>query len=549
MKTSQLDARILRLLASMPFLDRMDISALSNHSRGATYHAVARLERDDLVESIPHATDLISPTRRFALSNTGTHKLAYIDQSSTDQLLHAYPLSAHWQRILLQRLDAAAVIYRLAAATALAHGPMQFQWFRATPMDATITLNDQRSIAVVRRGPNSDTSPFAKRIWRLLDEHAPSAILIITPDDARMRHANRLLAQAHVPTFVAREEDISAADPFDPIWRTPSLPSTLDLHHALRRLQPARTPPREAPTRAIPPHRLPTTPTNDDAPYYMLPSTLKPAQKRALDFLSDWPWITSTNLARIMGVSPERLSQLLTQLQSLDLVTSLHHSTRARRLALTDKALALIARRDRTSIHTSLKRWSIRPIDTSAPTQWPNVSGSKSRQLLRNIHHTHAVHHFLATLAAHARHQARRLLHIDPPSRASRYFRHHGTLRSIHPDAFAILRTHHQTQPFFLEWERRATTPSTMTARIAPYIRYFSTPLPSEDHDTFPILLIVFQDPLAAARFLSVARSQIAHANVHIPLLVSHQHALQQHGPLGAAWRSPTNMQPIYAFH
>ena len=47
-------------------------------------------------------------------------------------------------------------------------------------------------------------------------------------------------------------------------------------------------------------------------------------------------------------------------------------------------------------------------------------------------------------------------------------FRYGGTLRSVHPDAFGVLRRGDEAWPFFLEWERRALHPSTMVARLAP---------------------------------------------------------------------------------
>ena len=36
---------------------------------------------------------------------------------------------------------------------------------------------------------------------------------------------------------------------------------------------------------------------------HLLPVFLKPAEKRALDLVSDWPWITLTDLAGLLGVS------------------------------------------------------------------------------------------------------------------------------------------------------------------------------------------------------------------------------------------------------
>jgi hypothetical protein len=91
--------------------------------------------------------------------------------------------------------------------------------------------------------------------------------------------------------------------------------------------------------------------------------------------------------------------------------------------------------------------------------------------LLRNIEHTAAVHWFIAALARQARASGWEIMQLDPPHRASRHFRHGDRHRSIHPDAFGILRKGGITWPFFLEWERRAVRPATIAARLAPYLR------------------------------------------------------------------------------
>ena len=110
---------------------------------------------------------------------------------------------------------------------------------------------------------------------------------------------------------------------------------------------------------------------------------------------------------------------------------------------------------------------------------WRNVTGNRSRQLLRHLDHTEAVHGFLAALAEQAREQGWELTQLDPPQRASRYFRFDGKLYSVQPDAFGILCMEGRDQPFFLEWERRAIRPSTMTRRLAPYLRYYRSQWPS----------------------------------------------------------------------
>ena len=202
------------------------------------------------------------------------------------------------------------------------------------------------------------------------------------------------------------------------------------------------------------------------------------------------------------------------------------------RLALTDEGLALLARRDRTSVGAARKRWSVSPRNASSATDWRNVSGSRSRQVLRNIDHTAAVHAFIAALAHQSHALGWETVQLDPPHRASRHFRHRGGPRSVHPDAFGLLRRGSVSWAFFLEWERRAVRPGTMTVRLAPYLRYYSTPRPTDD------------DGLAADHFLMLAEEEMKRARVQVPLWVSHRAALEILGPLGRAWRTPGDWEP-----
>ena len=170
---------------------------------------------------------------------------------------------------------------------------------------------------------------------------------------------------------------------------------------------------------------------------------------------------------------------------------------------------------------------------------WRNVPGSRSRQLLRNQDHTQAVHWFLAVLANQSRSQGWKVVQFDPPRRASRFFRHDDRLHSVRPDAFGTLRRDGKEQPFFLEWERRAVRPVTMAARIAPYLRYYATRRPLDDHGVVPLVLVVFDDDLAAGHFLRVAGDEMRRARVKVPLWVSHRNALERSGPLGTGGRGP----------
>ena len=526
---------LLGLLSATPFPDRLEMVALSGWSRGAVYKTVAALEGTGLVESVPHASELVAPTRRYCLTAEGLRRLAGEEGVGVEELLRSRPVSRRWRRILLERLDAVAVIYRVASALSEVAFPLRFRWYRAMSMDAAVALPNGRTIAIVRQGLTSDRTGFGKRIWRLREGPQPSAALLLMPDEVRLRHARGLLAGANFISFLALERDVAAAGAHTRIWRTPSGAPRLALDEALLHVRPGGAWPVERPLawRTLP-GPLPglERACRDER---MLPALLKPIEKRALDLVSDWPWITPPHLGALLGVKRSRLSEVLQRLGELGLVLD-DVVEGQRRVAVTDRGLALLSHRDRTSLGVAKGRWSVAPLDPDEPLDWRNVSGRSSRQLLRTIEHTDAVHGFLAALATQARDRSLEVVQLDPPRRASRYFQHDGRLHSVQPDAFGVLRRGDDVWPFFLEWERRAVRPVTMAARLAPYRRYYASRRPTDDHGAQPAVLVVFDDELAANHFLRVAREEMGRARVEVPLRVSHRRLLERGGPLGRAW-------------
>ena len=532
MSISRCEAYALRRLADMPFLDRLELAALTGWSRGAVYDAVSRLENRGMVEAVPHASPLVAPTRRHALTAAGVNKLAGLEGTPLEELLHLHPVSRQWRRGLLERLDAVAVIYRLASAINQVYHPLVFRWYRAMPLDAAIALPDGRTLAVVRQGATSDRTAFDKRVWRLRQLTPTSAVLMLLPDEVRLRQARRLAAALPGHVFLALESEAASAGAGAAVWRTPSGPAPLDLQTALAHIDPPRSwPLRRPPQRAAMPDAL-----NHDADS-LLPSLLKPVEKRAVDLLADWPWLSPQHLGTLLGVKRSRLSQVTQRLAELGLLLDVAVDGQ-RRLALSDRGLVMLARRDRTSVGDARKRWSAMLLDADAPMDWRNAAGTRTRQLLRNVEHTAAVHAFIAALSRQARSRSREIVQLDPPRRASRYFRHQSKLRSVHPDAFGVVRRGEDAWPFFLEWERRAVRPATMAARVAPYLLYYATPRPTDDHGAQPLVLVVFDDDIALTHFLAVAAREMERARVRVPLLASHRELVESVGPLGPAWQS-----------
>ena len=432
MRPAPWEGELLGALAEMPFLDRLELAAVTGWSRGAVYRGVGKLEDAGCVASVPHATGLVASTRRYHLTADGLRRLAEVNSETVDDLLRTRPVSARWRRVLLERLDSVAVVYRLAATVANAASPVRLRWYRAAPLDAAISLPGGRTLGILRQGATADRTGFAKRVWRLAQGPLPGAVLVIVPDEVRLRHARRLLARTPVPALLALEADAALAGQDHRIWRTPAVNAALELNYALERLRPGGGIPEEEPSSKA------LLPGDGEHTAHSLPSLLKPAGKRALDLLADWPWLSRRELAALLNVSEPRTSQVTVSLEGHGLAT--RPSGAGGRLALTDEGLALLARRDRASVGAARKRWSVSPRNASAAPDWRNVSGSRSRQLLRNLDHTAAVHHFIAALAHECRAMGWEAVQLDPPHRASRHFRHRGGPRSVHPDAFGLLR-------------------------------------------------------------------------------------------------------------
>ncbi len=541
MRAEGCEASLLRALAAMPFLDRREMVVIIGWSKGAVHEAVRRLESSGLCASVLHAADPLSPSRRFHLTAAGLRQVADEEDRPLESLLGHRPLSAQWRRSLMERLDALASIYGVASAVSDAAFPIRFRWYRASPLDAAMTLPGGRTVGVVRQGPTADRSGFAKRLWRLRGGPMPGLVLVLMADDVRLRHTRRLLSATEVPALLALEREGVLAGADDRIWSPAGVPAAIDLRHALDRTVPGgELPVEDQPQRVSVPADLDFSGAADVSDQMLL-VLLKPAEKRALDLISDWPWIALGDLAGLLGVSPQRASKVVIPLEGFGLVARPREA--GGRLALTDRGLALLARRDRTSVAVARRRWSIAPKDADAPLGWRNVTGGRSRQLLRNIEHTEAVHGFLAAMTAQALLLEWEVVQLDPPRRASRHFRHDGGMRAVNPDAFGILRNGDTLWPFFLEWERRAVRPSTMSDRLAPYLRYYSSHRPIDDHGASPAVLIVFDDETAHTHFLRVAREEMRAEQATIPLWVSHREAIAALGPLGRAWRSPAGWE------
>ena len=514
---------ILSRLAEMPFLDRLELASLTGLPESTVYQAIRRVEDDGLVASVPHTPEHGPHTRRYSLTAEGVRRQAHNEGGAVDAVLRSRPVSAQWQRLLLERLDALAVVYSVIETISGVAAPLSVCLYRSYPLDAVVTLPGSRTVGISRRGRTSDRASFAKRLHRLLRGPLPGALLFVVPDETRLRHTRRMLSQLHVPIFIALERDAVASLVDDAVWQSTDAVARFDMQSIVtRHADGGSVPTEKAASRASLPISLPVGSALAHSPSHLLPSALNPSDKRALDLVADWPGITPANLRALLGLKPSRFSQIAARLKEADLIRTI--SLNGHRLVPSDRALGMLARGDRTSVGVARRRWSDGEVAGRKLVDWRGVPGRRLRQLLRHIEHTHAVHAYLASTIMSARSEGWEIEQLDPPHRAARHFRHEDGPRSVHPDAFFMLTRGGEQRAFFLELERRAVRPSTMRHRLAPYLRYYSTTRPLDDHGVTPTVLIVVEDAIIAPHFRQIAQQEMDRAGVQLPLRIRQQH-------------------------
>lgn len=314
MSAAERDTEVLRTLAAMPFLDWLELAAVSGMSEVTAHRSLCRLRRDGLVGHFRHASALVAPTRRWYATTGGLRRLAREEGTGLERLLRTHPVTAHWQRTLLGRLDAVAVIYRLAATVAYAGDCFpRFRWYRSLPLDAAMAVGDGRTLGVIRQGATADRTGFSDRIGRLLDPDMsrPRALLALLPDQTRLRQTRRLLARYPGPVYLATEQDVVRSLAGDPIWHIPSASTLLSLRNILAHLRTGGGLTWEPPlSRGVLPLELAIPDEPERTPVHLLPVLLKPAEKRMLDCLADWPLITVKDLCGVLDLSDSRVWRL-----------------------------------------------------------------------------------------------------------------------------------------------------------------------------------------------------------------------------------------------
>ena len=543
----------LLLLCATPLATVEELSRFGRVAASTLRDRLKKLTERGLADSVAHHLNVLGtrPQRRYFPTEKGVTAAGAATKGRA-HMLRAYPVSKQWFRLLAERLDALAVLHRVAAMIADADphdDPVRVNHYRQGPYDMLLTLSGGRTIGLIRQGPALPTSRLRYRlrsIERLDSSDKPFVTLVLTHADQATRRAIRSLGDPseHRRTFAATEGELLAGDHTGVVWHQcgsglgeavridadASLAGILawaerllDSSYSFLRERPKPSPGTLYPSSvqvAMP------EPTEQLTP--ALSVQLTRAEKDTLDLLSAWPLCTREQLAGLMGgVTLRRVNQLLRSLSQHGLVRTdepMH--------MLTDEGLTYLARRDRAAVGLTLDRWSAEPLYLNADI----YAGTAVRALASQLRHHAGVIDFAAALSAEvARSPDHDLLDLLPTSRSSIGYRYDWTTYVIHPDASFTLEYKGRWHPYLLEFERRATTPKRARSRLKSYCRYFDSGWAERDHEGHPPrVLFVFESSDSENTFLDVADTVNG-----VPIIISNAETIAERGILGDAWILP----------
>ncbi len=528
--------RILDALARLPFVDAGELALILGEPLATVHRALTRLLKDDLAGRVSHGTGQLPSSHRYYLTRKGINAASdALGYDAPSDFVRTYPVSRQWLTLLIRRMDAVASMYRLAATLSPGVDGLetQVEFQRRGWFDGVITLHTGRSFGVVRQGLALRRRSLYDRLRAIAEynyNRRPSMVLVLVPSPWEQRLTDEFCLNADLRDYYLAVENrdtlecwegldwISSNWVIDRRYRT--LEQVVSEADAVTRFHP-EAPERKRATLPDPERMVQSAPAFG----------LSPSEKRALDLITDHPMIPREHLARWLGVSDGRVSQMARSLTQTWGLVEQHGRRSDVRYTLSEHGIRYITRRDRAQLATTMAAWSTEP--TTDNHARPRPLGHRILTWQRQTGHADGITWFLSELAAQARaDDASELRWSIPTARSDRAFNRGED--AIAPDAVGHLLAGGLHVPFYLEHELRARHPRGVAARLRPYIRYYRSDAPRDDQPPFPTTLFVVDTEEVAETYVSTASGMIT---MKLPILVSSREALSDRGILGRSWR------------
>ena len=529
------DQHLLDSLARLPFVDTMELAGILGESLATVHRALTGLLANGMVGRVSHGTAQLPSSQRYYLRTNGIRQAAeFLGFDTSSDFVRAYPVSREWLTLLVRRMDAVASVYRLAASLSPGIDGLRshVEFHRRGRFDATITLHDGRSFGVVRQGLALRRRSLYDRL-RAIAEYdytlRPNTILILTPSVWEQRRTTRFCVDLNLSDCYVAVESRDTLERRDlRLWCHPSFVFGSS-YHTLETVSSHGSP--GGGLRTDSPNRKRASLPRPARMVQAAPTFgISPAEKRTLNLVTDHPMIPREHLARWLGVSEGRVSQMMDSLVDTWGLVEQRGKRGDTRYTLSGEGIRYVNHRDRAQLPTTRGIWST-ALTTNRQGRRRHV-GHRIDTWARQTRHADGITWFLSKLEAEARADPdSELLWSVPTARSDRAYNWGES--AIAPDAVGHLLTGGLHVPFYLEHELRARHPRGVIARLEPYTRYYWSPEPGEDQPPFPTtLFVVDSEDVEATYVRTAARMSL----MSLPILVSCMPVLSDTGILGRSW-------------
>ena len=527
--------QLLDALSRMPFIDSAELAGVLGEAHATVHRALTGLLADGIVGRVSHGTAHLPSSQRYYLTANGIREAAQVlDFDTPSDFVRAYPVSREWLTLLIRRMDAVAAVYRLAASMSPGIDGLRshVEFHRRGRFDATITLRDGHSFGVVRQGLALRRRSLYDRLRAIAEydyRRRPGTVLILTPSVWEQRLTTGFCMELNLDDSYVGSESRDTLERRDyHVWQKTSglfSGSYYTLDFVSSQGGPGGALHTESPERkraSIPrPERMVQA-----APTF----GISPSEKRTLDLVTDHPMIPREHLARWLGVSGGRISQMMHSLVNTWGLVERRGQRGDTRYTLSVEGIRYITHRDRAQLPTTMGIWST-ALTTDRQGRRRHV-GHRIDTWARQTKHADGITWFLSKLEAEARADpSSELLWSVSTARSDRAYNWGDS--AIAPDAVGKVIAGGLHVPFYLEYELRARHPEGVIARLSPYMSYYWSTEPGDDQPPFPVTLFVVDTEEVEATYV---RTSARMTRMSLPILVSCMPVLSTTGILGRSW-------------
>ena len=530
------DRQLLDALSRMPFIESTELALILGEPHATVHRRLSELLADGIVGRVSHGTVHLPSSGRYCLTAKGIRQAAGILGFGTpSDFVRAYPVSREWLTLLIRRMDAVAAVYRLASSLSPGSDGLRthVEFHRRGRFDANITLHDGRSFGVVRQGLALRRRSLYDRLRAIAEydyRRRPDIVLIIVPSVWEQRLTTRFCEQRDLrDCFVAVESREALERRGGRVWQSISV-LIGGRHRTLEGVISQASP--GGRSRAASPSRKRASLPRPERMVEAAPAFgVSPSEKRTLDLITDHPMIPREHLARWLGVSKGRVSQMVRSLVNAWGLIERHGKPGDTRYTLSAEGVRYVTHRDRAELPTTRGIWSTE-LTTDRQGRRRHM-GHRIETWARQTKHADGITWFLSKLQAEAREDSSSELQWSVPTARSDRAYNWGD-SAIAPDAVGHLVAGGLHVPFYFEYELRARHPRGVIARLEPYESYYWSNEHKDDQPPFPTTLFVVDAEEVENTYVRTAARMTL---MSLPVLVSCIPVLSTTGILGRSWR------------